>query len=270
MKFTLSLLTSMTILLFSAYPVYADETVAIVNGKKLTKQDLDNHIAMIQTMTRKKVEKPKQALENLIDREIMYQEVQKQKIDQDPEMKFIVEFQAREMYNNALLKKALGDKPITDDEIKKLYDEKIKSLEIKEYKVRHILFKKETADGESQAKAVIAELDTGKDFTELAKSKSQGPSAAKGGDIGWMNLATMRDMPGFAQALSEMKKGSYSKTPIKSNFGWHVLKLDDIRKKEPATFEQSKKQLRQVIQQQRIQAYVDSLRSKSKVEVKLK
>jgi len=270
MKFTLALLTSITVMLIAIYPAHAAETVAVVNGKKLTQKDLENHITMIQTMTRKKVENPKQALQNLIDREIMYQEVKKQKIDQDPEIKFIVEFQAREMYNNALLKKAIGDKPITDDEIKKLYDEKIKNLEIKEYKVRHILFKKDAADGENLAKAVIAELDTGKDFIELAKTKSQGPSAPKGGDIGWMNLATMRDMPGFAQALSEMKKGSYSKAPIKSNYGWHVLKLDDIRKKEPATLEQSKKQLRNIIQQQRIQAYVTALRSEAKVDVKLK
>ncbi len=270
MKSKLTFLTLTTLTMLMAFPVVAAETVAIVNGKKLTQKDLDNHIAMIQTMTRKKVENKKNALQNLIDREIMYQEVQKQKIDQDPEMQFIVQFQAREMYNNALLKKTIGNNPITDEEIKKLYDEKIKNLEIKEYKVRHILFKKETADGESQAKAVIAQLDTGKDFIELAKEKSQGPSAAKGGDIGWMNLATMRDMPGFAQALSEMKKGSYSKTPIKSNFGWHVLKLDDVRNKEPASFEQSKKQLGTIIQQERIQAYVSSLRSKAKVEIKLK
>ncbi|VAW90895.1 hypothetical protein MNBD_GAMMA21-629 [hydrothermal vent metagenome] len=270
MKFIITMLTAIAVTLFSAYPVFAEETVAVVNGKSLTQKDLDNHITMIQTMTRKKVDNPKHALENLIDREIMYQEAKKQKIDQDPEMKFLIEFQAREMYNNELLKQTLGATPITDDEVKKLYDEKIKSLEIKEYKVRHILFKKDAADGESQAKAVIAQLDTGKDFIELAKSKSQGPSAAKGGDIGWMNLSSMRDMPGFAQALSEMKKGSYSKKPVQSNFGWHVLKLDDIRKKEPATFEQSKKQLRQVIQQQRIQVYVKSLRDKAKVEIKLK
>ena len=270
MKFILTFLTSLFITLFTAFPALAADTVAVVNGTTLTTKDLENHITMIQTMTRKKVEDPKQALQNLIDREIMYQEAKKQKIDQDPEMKFLVEFQTREMYNNALLKKSVGAKPISDDEVKKLYDEKIKSIEIKEYKVRHILFKKDAADGESQAKSVIAKLDTGKDFIELAKTMSQGPSASKGGDIGWMNLSTMRDMPGFAQALSEMKKGNYSKTPIKSNFGWHVLKLDDIRTKEPATFEQSKKQIRNVIQQQRIQAFVASLRKKAKIDIKIK
>jgi len=270
MKFISILLTTIAITLIATNPVLAAETVAIVNDTKLTQKDLDNHITMIQSLTRKKVDNPKQALENLIDREIMYQEVKKQKIDQDPEIQFIVEFQTREMYNNALLKKSFGEKPITDDEIKKLYDEKIKSLEIKEYKVRHILFKKESADGESQARATIAALDIGKDFIELATAKSQGPSAKKGGDIGWMNLASMRDMPGFAQALSEMNKGSYSKMPVQSPFGWHVLKLDDTRIKEPATFEQSKKQLRNVMQQQRIQKYVESLRRKAKVEIKLK
>ena len=80
MKFILTMLTTIAITLFAVYPAFAEETVAVVNGKILTQKDLDNHITMIQTMTRKKVDNPKQALENLIDREIMYQEAKNKKL----------------------------------------------------------------------------------------------------------------------------------------------------------------------------------------------
>ena len=248
----------------------AKEIVATVNGVEITRKQLDMHITMIQTMTNKKVDNVSGALGNLIDREIMYQEAKKKKIDKDPEMKFIVEFQTRELYNNALLKQSSAAKPITDAELQKLYDEKIKNRDLKEYKVRHILIKSSDPDGENKAKAIISELDKGNNFEDVAKAKSQDPSASKGGDIGWLNLAQLQGLPAIAQAISELDKGKYSKSPVKSNAGWHVLRLDDARKKEPPTFEQTKKQLSSVIQQKRIQDYVAGLRGKAKIDIKLK
>jgi len=271
MKPILTFLITFTLLVFSINMVWAaGNVVAVVNGTKLTQSDLDDHIAMIQTLTRQKVNDQKQALDSLIDREIMYQEAKKKKIDKDPKLKVIIKFQTREIYNNALIKQSSAAKPITDTELKQLYDEKVKSREIKEYKVHHILFKKENAKGKSLAKSIIVQLDTGKDFSQLARDKSEGPSANKGGDIGWLNPRDLRNMAGFAQALSEMKKGRYSKTPIQSDIGWHVLKLDDVRTKEPPTFEQLKKQLHSALLQHNIQTYVKSLRGAAKVVIKLK
>ncbi len=113
---------------------------------------------------------------------------------------------------------------------------------------------------------MIAELDSGANFAELAKSKSTGPTAKNGGDLGWFKPNQM--VPPFAQAVSEMKKGSYTKKPVKTQFGWHVIKLEDERKLTPPKFEEVKEQIRSIKTNQKIQQYVIELRKKAKVDIK--
>lgn len=248
----------------------ADDVVATVNGTKITAKQLEMHMQLLSSMTKQKIENKKAALDDMIDREILHQEVKKKKLDKNPELKFLAEFQTRELFNKALLKESPVGKPISDAELQKLYDEKIKNLDIKEYKISHILIKHTDPDAENKAKATIAELDKGEDFADVAKENSQDPTASKGGDLGWLNIAQLRGVPVIAQAISEMKKGDYSKKPVKSEAGYHILKLADIRKKDPPTLEQTKQQLARAIQQQRIQDYVNGLRKKAKVDIKLK
>jgi len=269
MKLLIRLAFVLSIPFFTSSAI-ASEVVATVNGTKITQEQLEMHIKLLQSMTQQQINDKKAALDDLIDREIIQQEVKRQKLDKNTELAYLAEFQRRELYSKALLKQSEVGKPISDAELQKLYDEKIKNLDLKEFKISHILIKHSDPDAENKAKAVIAELDKGKKFEDVAKAESQDPSASKGGDIGWLNLAQLRGLPVIAQAISEMKKGSYSKIPVKSDAGWHVLKLDDTRKQEPPTFEQSKKQLSRAIQQQRIQDYVAGLRKKAKVDVKLK
>ncbi len=269
-KIALLLSTTLLVSNVTTETAFASEVVATVNGTKITRQQLDQHIKLLENMTQQKIDNQSEALDDLIDREVIHQEVKKQKIDKDPDLAYIAEFQRRELFNKALLQKSEVNKPVSDAELKKLYAQKIKGLNLKEYKVRHILIKSSDPDGENKAKAVIAELDKGNKFEDVAKEKSQDPSASKGGDIGWLNLAQLRGLPGLAQAIGEMEKGKYSKNPVKSSAGWHILKLDDTRKKEPPTFEQTKKQLTRIIQQTRIQTYVSNLRNKAKVNIKLK
>ena len=149
--------------------------------------------------------------------------------------------------------------------MRKLYDERIGNQKLSEYKVNHILLKTE-----EEAKATIAELDAGAKFMDLAKSKSTGPSASQGGELGWLNPAQLNTMPGFAQALSEMKKGSYSKSPVQTQYGWHVIQLEDKRDLEPPSLEQVEKQITAALRQQRLQEYVVKLRNDAKIDVKLK
>lgn len=248
----------------------ADEVVATVNGTKITAKQLEMHMRLLSSMTKQQVDNKKAALDDMIDREILHQEVKKKKLDKNSELKYLAEFQTRELFSKALLKQSPVGEPITDADLKKLYDEKIKNLDIKEYKISHILIKHSDPDAENKAKAAIAELDKGEEFADVAKESSQDPTASKGGDLGWLNVAQLRGVPVIAQAISEMKKGDYSKKPVKSEAGYHILKLADIRKKEPPTLEQTKQQLARAIQQQRIQEYVTGLRKKAKVDIKLK
>jgi peptidyl-prolyl cis-trans isomerase C len=248
----------------------AEEVVATVNGVKITKFQLEQHIKLLESMTKQKVADKASALSDLVDREIIHQEVKKKKIDKNPELAYLAEFQTREFFSKALFKQSKVGAPVTDAEIKKLYDEKIKALDLKEFQISHILIKATDPDAENKAKAIIAELDKGAKFEDLAKAKSQDASASKGGDIGWLNLAQLRSLPQIAQAISEMSKGSYSKTPVQSNAGWHILKLVDTRKQEPPTLEDAKPQLTRIIQQQRLQDYVSELRKKAKIDIKMK
>ena len=147
----------------------------------------------------------------------------------------------------------LGKDPIKETEIKKVYKEKVAGANNQEFKARHILLKTE-----DEAKTVIAKLDTGTDFVELAKEKSTGPSAKSGGDLGW--FAPGRMVPPFARAVAEMKKGNHSKTPVKTQFGWHVIKLEDSRKMESPKYDDVKKQIADSLNNQRVQEYVKKLR----------
>jgi peptidyl-prolyl cis-trans isomerase C len=149
-----------------------------------------------------------------------------------------------------------GDIKITDDMLKKEYDEKIAKADISEYKARHILLK-----SEEDAKAVIKELDNGAVFSDVAKAKSTGPTGPDGGDLGWFKAGQM--VPPFAQALTQMQKGTYSKTPVQTQFGWHVILREESRKNEPPTLESVRDSIKQRVEQEKFQAYMQGLRDAS-------
>ena len=244
----------------------AEDVVATVNGKKITKQQLDDYYKYRQATTKQDIgDDHKVVLQELINREILMGEVKKKKIDKNKELNYLVEQQKLDIYIQALLRDTDVAKPVSEDEVKKIYDDKVKNTKVKEYKVSHILMKTE-----QEAKAIIAELDSGATFTDVAKSKSTGPSAKEGGDLGWLNSGQLNSMPSFAQALSELKKGSYSKTPVQTQYGWHVVKLDDERDMQPPALEQVQKQIVAALRQQRLQEYVKQLRDTAKIDVKLK
>lgn len=266
MKNILTLALTMLLLAGNALTAHADDVVATLNGKKIMKKDLDTYIAYREAVTQKKIDNPVALLNEYINREIMYQEAVKNKIDKDEKINYVLTQQKYDLFIQGMLSKTDVAKPVDDAEIQKLYDDKIKNQNLKEYKVSHILIKSSEAD----AKTVIAELDKGGNFDEIAKQKSSGPSANAGGDIGWLNMGQMSNMPSFAQAVSEMKKGEYSKSPVKTDYGWHVIRLEDMRDAEPPAFDKVKPQIANAIRQQRMAEYVKGLRSKAKIDIKIK
>ena len=160
----------------------------------------------------------------------------------------------------ALFEAEVKARPITDAELQQQYEQFKGSMGTNEYKVKHIL-----VDKEDDAKAIIAELNKGGDFAKLAKEKSKDPgSKDNGGDLDWGPSA--RYVKPFADAITSMQKGQTSAVPVKTDFGYHVIRLDDVRPLKVPEFSELKEQFRQRAQQQQIQKLVMELRQKAKVE----
>ncbi len=165
----------------------------------------------------------------------------------------------RELHN-AYFKKHVVD-TVTPDEVKARYDKEVAALpKQEEVHARHILVKTE-----DEAKDVIKELDAGKDFAELAKEKSTDPNKADGGDLGYFTKDRM--VPEFEDAAFALEKGTYSKTPVKTQFGFHVIKVEDKRDAPPPPFEQVKEQVRQLVMRDKYLELLAKAKETSKVEI---
>lgn len=246
-----------TTIALSGQVMAADAVLATVNGKKITQKDYDQYLQM----NNQSANMPKErVLDELVSRELVYQDAIKKGMDKDKEVKAHLDALKINVILGAALQKAATSKPITDAELKKIYDEKIANLKMSEYKASHILLKTK-----EDAEKVITELDMGGDFSELAKNKSTGPSAKQGGDLGW--FAPQQMVPEFSGALVQLEKGKYTKVPVQTKFGWHVIKLEDTRDATPPTFDEVKPRLEQNIQQQRLSDYIKGLRDKGKVKI---
>ena len=150
--------------------------------------------------------------------------------------------------------------PVTDADLKAEYDKFAASNSGKEYKARHILVEKE-----SEATAIIASLKKGGKFDEIAKKQSKdAASGAKGGDLDWANPSSY--VPEFSEAMLKLSKGQTTETPVKSQFGYHVIRVDDIRSAQLPSFDEVKPQIAQQMQQQKLAAFQEDLRKKAKVE----
>jgi len=264
-KFTL---TSASILLvtltsFSAYALDS-KAVAAVNGKTISQEQYQQHLKQLAAQNTQGKQAPvnrQMVLDELINREILVQEAKKLKLDKNKNVIAQLELLKNNLLIQALIARSPVAKPVTDQEVKDLYDKQVANANPHEYKARHILVKDEDA-----AKKIIEKLNNGASFEETAKADSIGPSGKDGGDIGWFSEARMA--PEFFAAASKMIKGTHSQTPVKTEFGYHVIKLEDSRTRELPKFEDIKDQIRPVIQNQRLQKYVLDLRSKAKIEVK--
>lgn len=247
-----------------ASSLYADENkaVAVVNGVEISQETYDSVANMLKMSTPDGKFDRQALLNDLILTELARQEANKAGIAEKEEIKNKVKDYTDKLVLNAWTQeKASSFKP-TDEELKKAYDEKISAGEKFEYKARHILVKtKEEAEG------IIKELDNKGDFTELAKKSSDSASAAQGGDLGWFKTSTM--VKPFADAVAKMEVGTYTKEPVESQFGWHVIKLEERREVKPPELDVLKPQLEREYQQKKMLAYMEELRAKADVKVML-
>lgn len=199
------------------------------------------------------------ARDHLIQREALLQAARKSGLDKDEAVKRRMEYVRDEQLVNAYLKDWMEKNKADDAKLKAEFDKRVAAAGDTEYKARHIL-----VDKEEDAKAIIAKLQKGAKFAELAKASKDTGSAVTGGDLGWARPTTF--VPEFAAALATLEKGKFTLAPVKSQFGYHVIQLDDTRKTPGPDFESVKAQLAQGLQQEALQAYIKDLVAKAKVE----
>lgn len=246
----------------TAPAVKKEDAVAVVNGTYISKAALEALEADIAQRTHGQKFPKEQLLEELIQRELLLQEAQKKKLAQSAEVAERIRMMTRSLLSQAALQDYLKANPVSDEDMKAEYEkEVVAKMSGFEYKARHILLKEE-----DEAKKVIAEVakDPSK-FADLAKEHSTGPSGPQGGDLGW--FAEEQMVEPFSKAVVALENGAYSKEPVKTQFGWHVILREDSRKQTPPPFEAIKEQLRPALQQQKIQQMLEALRKSAKVEV---
>lgn len=201
--------------------------------------------------------------EELINREILAQAAKARGLDRNPDTQQQMEMARQAVLIRALFEQETKQHPITDADLEKQYQQFKGSMGQNEYKVSHIL-----VDNEADAKAIIEQLKKNPgDFAKIAKEKSKDPgSKDNGGDLDWGPAA--RYVKPFADAVQSQPKGQISQQPVKTDFGYHIIRVDDVRPLKVPEFKDLKEQFKQRAQQQQIQKFVQDLRAKAKVEEK--
>ena len=235
--------------------------VAVVNGKYIPKsalEELEKEIAMRshgQTFPKEKL------VEELIQRELLIQDATNKKLDQSPEFIARLNDAKKALLSQTDLQNFIAANPVTDDDVKKEYDAKVAAEKGLEYNARHILVKTE-----DEAKKIIVELDKGGDFKKLANKLSlDGKESQNGGDLGWFIAAQM--VTPFSDAVAALEDGKYTKTPVQTQFGYHVILREGSRPQTPPPLDAVKDQLAPFLQRQKVEGMLKDLRNAAKIEV---
>ncbi|UXY14213.1 peptidylprolyl isomerase [Chitiniphilus purpureus] len=234
--------------------------VATVNGVAIPDSRLDFFVKQVAERGQKDTPELRARIkEELVRNEVLVQEAAKKGLEKNSDVQTRLELARQQILVGALVNEYVKTNPVSEAELKKEYERIKVNLSGKEYKARHILVKEE-----AEAKTIVAELKKGKKFEDLAKEKSiDKGSAQNGGDLGWSNPSAF--VPEFGNALKAMQKGKLSE-PVKSQFGYHIIKLDDVRDAKGPNYEELKPELQRELQGQKVQNYVKGLVDKAKVQ----
>lgn len=242
-----------------ALPAMA-QNLAVVNGKPVPSSRAD---AMVKQLSAQgQPDSPQlraMVKEELINREILIQEADKLGLSNSPDVKNQVEIARQSIAIRALVQDYLKKNPVKDSEIQAEYDKFKSQAGDKEYHARHILVEKE-----EDAKGIISKLKGGAKFEELAKQSKDPGSAANGGDLDWASPASF--VKPFSDAMVALQKGQITETPVKTQYGFHVIKLEDVRAAKIPSLEEVKPQISESLQQKKLQAFQEDLRKKAKIQ----
>jgi peptidyl-prolyl cis-trans isomerase C len=245
----------------SAAATPAPTTLVTVNGKKIDSRTFDTFMQAVSG--KPAAEAPQEQRDAMLDQfvnmTLAAQAAEKEGLAKDPEIAARIDLLRTQILAEAASEKYIKANPVSDEDVKKEYDTQVAKMP-KEYKARHILVEKK-----EDAEAIIKELEAGGDFAKIAKEKSKDPgSAANGGDLGWFPAQQM--VKEFSDALATLEKGAITKTPVQTQYGFHVIQLEDSRATQAPAFEDVKEQVKVLAQRSKLQTYLDELRKGATIQ----
>jgi peptidyl-prolyl cis-trans isomerase C len=246
-------------------PSDSSPAVATVNGNKITQNFFDQYIKAItggKATSDLSADQRTQALDNLIRAQVVGQQALKDGVDKVPETAALLELTRLNVLQQAVAEKYLKDKKPTEQELRAEYETQVSQLSKQEYHAKHILVATEPF-----AQKVIDSLGKGAKFEDVAKKESMDSSKDNGGDLGWFTPDKM--VKPFSDAVLALKPGEYTRKPIQTQYGWHVIELVETRDLQPPTYDNVRQRLEQVVQSKKIKAYTDDLERTAKIEKKL-
>jgi len=241
----------------------AKKPVATLNGKAITQGEFDSFVKQVSGRPSADLddEQKKRALDSLINLRILATQAEKDGLHKETDLAAQIELTRLNILQQALAEKYLEGKTPTEQELKAEYDVQIASMSRNEYRARHILVPTEIA-----ATQTLERLKKGERFETLAKD-SIDSSRDRGGDLGWFSPSSM--VKPFADAVMALKKGETIAKPVQTQFGWHVIRLDDVREVQPPPFQEVKQQLNQAVLSKKFRAYSDELTKAANIEKKI-
>ncbi len=238
----------------------AAQNVAIVYGKAIPTSRVEAMVKqMVQQGQKDSPEMRAMIKDELINREVLAQEADRQGVANRPEVKNQIDLARQSIVIRALAQEFVAKNPVKDEELKAEYDKFKASQSGKEYHARHILVEKE-----DEAKAIIGKLKGGAKFEELAKASKDPGSGANGGDLGWAPQDAF--VKPFSDAMVGLKAGEITQAPVQTQFGYHVIKLEEVRDAQLPSFDEVKGQIAESLQQRKLQEFQQGLKKKAKIQ----
>jgi peptidyl-prolyl cis-trans isomerase C len=253
----------------AATPAATDKTaatapapVATIDGTPITRVEYEIYLKSLlqgRPTADLTAEQRSQVLDEMINMQLLASQGAKEGVEKDPDVAARLDVVRMRVMADAESQKYLKDKEPTDAELHAEYDTAIAAMDKTEYHARHIL-----VASKDQAEQIIKKIKGGAKFEDVAKAQSTDGSKANGGDLGWFTLTRMAKP--FGDAVKTLKKGEMTQEPVQTQFGWHVIKLEDTRETAPPPFEQVKQQVTNGVIQKKLQAYVDGLKKTAKID----
>jgi peptidyl-prolyl cis-trans isomerase C len=236
------------------------ERVATVNGKPLPKSEFELYVTNMNRQSGREVseEHKGELLDQYINMQLAAEEAEKAGVDKEQKVRDQLALARVQVLVDAGLQKYLEAHPVQESELRPEYDAQVAALP-REYHARHIL-----VDDKAAAESITKELKSGGDFAKIAAKRSKDPSGKSGGDLGWFSLDSM--VPPFADAVKALQPGQLTEQPVQSQYGWHVIKLEETRATSAPPFDEVKDRVKMFVQRKKLQAHLEELRKSAQVE----